>query len=90
MDYTNWIRYESQGSFRLNKTARDIFIRYCPFSRELRDSLANNPLYQNAFGKLELENQKQLKRFQALYSKYEAAGGEINADLKENLQFYQM
>lgn len=90
MDYTNWIRYESQGSFRLNKTARDIFIRYCPFSRELRDSLANNPLYQNAFGKLELENQKQLKRFQALYAKYEAAGGEITADLKENLQFYQM
>lgn len=90
MDYTNWIRYESQGSFRLNKIARDIFIRYCPFSRELRDSLANNPLYQNAFGKLELENQKQLKRLQALYTKYQAAGGEINADLKENLQFYQM
>lgn len=90
MDYTNWIRYESQGSFRLNKMARDIFVRYCPFSRELRDSLANNPLYQNAFGKLELENQKHIKRLQALYTKYQAAGGEINADLNENLRFYQM
>lgn len=90
LDYVNWIKYESQGSFRLNKVTRDILTRYCPFSREIRASLANNPLYQNAFGKLELENKKQTKRLQALYAKYEAAGGEITADLNENLRFYQM
>lgn len=90
LDYVNWIKYESQGSFRLNKVTRDILVRYCPFSREVRDSLVNNPLYQNAFGKLEIENKKNIKRLQALYKKYEEAGGEITADLNENLRFYQM
>lgn len=90
VDYVNWIKYESQGSFRLNKITRDILTHYCPFSREIRASLANNPLYQNAFGKLEIENKKNTKRLQILYNKYEAAGGEITADLNENLRFYQM
>ena len=89
-DYVNWIKYESQGSFRLHKITRDILTRYCPFSREIRASLANNPLYQNAFAKLEMDNKKTIKRLQTLYAKYEAAGGEITADLNENLRFYQM
>lgn len=90
LDYVNWIKYESQGSFRLNKITRDILTRYCPFSREIRSSLTNNPLFQNAFNKLEIENQKKTKRLQTLYKKYEDAGGEITADLNENLKFYQM
>jgi len=40
-DYIGWMKYESQGSFRLNKVARDIFIRYCPFSKEVRQNLAS-------------------------------------------------
>lgn len=90
LDYVNWIKYESQGSFRLNKVTRDILTRYCPFSREIRETLTNNPLYQNAFGKLEIENKKKTSRLQSLYKKYEEAGGEITADLNENLRFYQM
>ncbi|MEY8334155.1 cyclic nucleotide-binding domain-containing protein [Lachnospiraceae bacterium 47-T17] len=90
MDYVNWIKYESQGSFRLHKLTRDILTRYCPFSREIRDSLSGNPLYQNAFSKLEIENQKNIKRLQAVYNKYQAAGGEITADLTENLRYYQL
>lgn len=90
LDYINWIKYESQGSFRLNKLTRDFLTRYCPFSREIRESLSGNPLFQNAFGKLEIENQKNTKRLQALYTKYQAAGGEITADLNENLRYYQL
>ena len=90
MYYVYWINYESQGSFRLNKVTSDILTRYCPFSREIREPLTNNPLYQNAFGKLEIENKKKTSRLQSLYKKYEEAGGEITADLNENLRFYQM
>ncbi|MCD7709471.1 MAG: cyclic nucleotide-binding domain-containing protein [Clostridiales bacterium] len=89
-DYENWIKYESQGSFRLNKVARDILVKYCPFSKEVRQSLASNPLYQSAFTKLDAENRKKTQRWTALYDKYTAAGGEITTDLKENLKFYQL
>jgi hypothetical protein len=89
-DYQNWMKYEAKGSFRLNKVARNILIQYCPFSRPVRQSLKSNPVYQNAFNKLENENKKKESRLTALYEKYEAAGGTVGADLKENLQFCQM
>lgn len=89
-DYQNWMKYESQGSFRLNKVAREIFMRYCPFAKEVRQNLISNPVYQNAFQKLDAENRKKVQRLTALYDKYKAAGGTITADLKDNLKFYQM
>ncbi len=89
-DYIGWMKYESQGSFRLNKVARDIFIRYCPFSKEVRQNLASNPLYQAAFNRLDVENKKREQRLNALYDKYQAAGGVLTADLKENLKFCKM
>lgn len=89
-DYQAWMKYESQGSFRLNKISRDILVRYCPFSKDIRQSLASNPQYQNVFHKLEAENRKKLQRFKTLYDKYEAAGGTITPDMKENLRFFQM
>lgn len=89
-DYQAWMKYESQGSFRLNKVSRDIMARYCPFAKEIRTGLSSNPQYQNAFNRLDAENKRKLQRFTTLYDKYQAAGGTITAALKENLRFYQM
>ena len=88
-DYINWIRYEAMGSVRLNKVARDILARYCPFDKQTRQELSANPMYQNAFAKLERENERKEQRLIAFYEKYKKAGGEITPDLKENLMFYQ-
>ena len=71
-DYQAWMKYESQGSFRLNKVARDILVRYCPFAKDIRQGLATNPQYQNAFHRLDAENRKKLQRFRSVYDKYEA------------------
>lgn len=89
-DYQNWMKYEAKGSFRLNKVARNILIQYCPFSKTIRQSLKTNPVYQNAFNKLEVESKKKEARLTALYEKYEVAGGSVGTELKENLRFYQM
>jgi hypothetical protein len=89
-DYLNWIRYESQGSFRLNKISREILIRHCPFAKAIRTELASNPLYQNAFQRLDVENQKKISRLRAFYQKYESSGGTITAELNDNLSFYEM
>jgi hypothetical protein len=89
-DYQAWMKFESQGSFRLNKISRDILVKYCPFAREVRQNLASNPQYQNTFQKLNAQNQKREQRLVALYAKYEAAGGEITPELKDNLRFCQL
>lgn len=89
-DYISWVKFESKGSFRLNKISRDILVRYCPFAKSVRNELRSNPLYQASITRFETETAKKLQRFNGVYTKYEKAGGVITPELKENLLFYQM
>lgn len=89
-DYVNWLKFEAKGGFRLNKVSRNILVTYCPFAADIRAQLNLNPMYENAFRKLNAENIKAEQRLNTLYDRYEKAGGEITAEFKENLKFYQM
>ncbi len=89
-DYQSWIKYESKGSFRLNKVARDILVRYCPFTKPIREELKANPMYQTSLNRYEIGNAKKVQRIVGVYEKYKKAGGEITPELKDNLLFYQM
>lgn len=44
-DYLAYIKYEANSSPRLNKVAREILFTFCPFSRELREKIGDNPQY---------------------------------------------
>lgn len=89
-DYQSWINYESKGSFRLNKVAREILIVYCPFAKDIRTALKVNPMYQLSIPKFERDQAKKVQRLNALYEKYQKAGGEITEELKENLLYCQL
>ncbi|MBQ9983535.1 MAG: cyclic nucleotide-binding domain-containing protein [Lachnospiraceae bacterium] len=89
-DYINWMKFESKGSFRLNKVTREILSIHCPFVKAIRNELSANPIYQGTITQFESEVAKKLQRFTGVYDKYEKAGGTITAELKENLKFYQM
>ncbi len=89
-DYINWIKYESKGSFRLNKVVREILTMHCPFVKAIRTELKNNPLYQSAIVLFESEHTRKLQRYTALYTKYVKAGGERADELQETVMFYQM
>lgn len=89
-DYINWIKFESKGSFRINRVSRSILIKYCPFSKNIRKELKSNPVYQNGIERFDIETSKKLQRYTALYEKYKKAGGTITPELEENLEFYQM
>lgn len=89
-DYQNWIKYESKGSYRLNKVSREILIAYCPFAKPIREELKGNPMYQSALHKLELNNAKKVQRIQGLYDKYQKSGGKITQELVDNLEYYDL
>ena len=44
-DYLSYIKYESAGSPRLNKVAREILFTFCPFAKEVREKIGENPQY---------------------------------------------
>lgn len=44
-DYLTYIKFESAGSPRLNRLAREILFTFCPFSKEYREKIGDNPQY---------------------------------------------
>ncbi|MDE7435082.1 MAG: cyclic nucleotide-binding domain-containing protein [Lachnospiraceae bacterium] len=90
MDYVNWIKFESNGSYRLNRVARDIIFRYCPFARSYREALAVNPIYQDMIQRFQILRDKKRKLVEGFGTRYEKNGGEMTIELQENLTFYSM
>lgn len=89
-DYQSWIKYESKGSYRLNKISREILVNYCPFAKTIREDLKSNPMYQNALHRYETGNAKKVQRIQGVYDKYQKSGGKITRELVENLEYYEL
>lgn len=89
-DYINWIKYESTGSYRLNKVAREIFSKYCPFSVEYRVMLMENPMFKNAFSKYENSVSEDELKLRKSLKKYKDSGGKINSQMKDTLLLFKM
>jgi len=88
LDYHSWINYEANGLFRINKVARDLFFKHCPFPNAIRASLEDAPLYNAIISRFEMIREKQIKTLNARYTKL-GASGTIHPDLLENLRYYQ-
>ena len=89
-DYQSWVKYESKGSYRLNKVTREIMLSYCPFARTIRTELVTNPMYESALHRYDIMNEKKIQRIQGVYDKYRKAGGEITQELADNLDYYSL
>ncbi|RMH58362.1 MAG: cyclic nucleotide-binding domain-containing protein [Candidatus Hydrogenedentota bacterium] len=63
LDYSDWIKFESQGIQKLNKVSRRIFIEYCPFALPIRKKLRKHPAFRDLLHK---DSNKRLKKRQEL------------------------
>ena len=88
-DYTNWVRYESEGVMKLNKVARAILYRHVPFSKAVRDGLANQPAFSELQNRLTNIRKKKLHELEIKYRKY-GEPGSLPEVLEENLNFYRV
>lgn len=89
-DYILWIKYESNGSIRLNKVARQILATYCPFSKELRAKIANQPIYEEAMRKFNITHQKKAHEMVTRLRALERNGAEITQVIYDTQKFYDM
>lgn len=89
-DYFQWIKYEADGSPRMNSYVRDIMFAYCPFPKEMRERLAENPLYSKAIKKFERDRENKLKRFEKVRENILKANGDPGEDFENNIMFYNM
>jgi len=88
-EYEIWIANESKGNPRLNRVARSIFTRYCPFSKEIRQNLARQPIYSDLISAFNVQRAKKVRELENRYKAYTKSGGTLDPALRENLDFYK-
>ena len=87
-DYVNWMKYESQGSFRLNKVSRRIISEYVPLKEEVRKKMEANPMYRDLFTKSTIMTDRKREKEKIIFDRYVAAGGAITPELEAHLNYY--
>ena len=87
-DYVSWMKFESQGNFRLNKVSRRIIAEYVPFKAEIRKKLEENPMYKELFTKSNIIAARKREKEKALFDRYVAAGGAITPELQAHFTYY--
>ncbi|MBQ7635941.1 MAG: hypothetical protein IJS80_01410 [Lachnospiraceae bacterium] len=88
-DYEQWIKFESQGGMKLNKTSREILALYCPFNKEIRKNLVTQPAFSDALGRFDRETAKKAKELELRYRSLAKAKAEIPEIMQNTLKFYK-
>lgn len=86
-DYITWILFESQGSPRLNKLARQILAAYCPFNKELRSKVGANPMFREIIEKYEIRTQQKVHHLDNVITKIKAGGQDAPEELVNERNF---
>ncbi|MBO4457511.1 MAG: hypothetical protein J5802_07320 [Butyrivibrio sp.] len=86
-DYLSYIKYEASGSLRLNKVAREILFNSCPFSKEIRDALYDNPQYKDLINHYMSHNANVAKPLHNMKIKLEREGMEAPSELTCQLEY---
>ncbi len=86
-DYMIYIRNEAAGSARLNRVARGIVFRYCPFRREKREELRANPLYGDLVEKYNIKLSGKIRLIQVMMQKITKMEEEVPDTIKRQLDY---
>ncbi|MDH5716445.1 MAG: cyclic nucleotide-binding domain-containing protein [Spirochaetia bacterium] len=87
-DYGVYVKFESEGTQRLNKVARKIFTKHVPFSKKYREHLLTLPSYTDMVSKSQNIKKRKAMELEPRYKKYQQSTGELPQELKETLKYY--
>jgi hypothetical protein len=89
-DYEIWIKYEQKGNIRLNKVARNILFKNCPFNKNIRERLLSQPIFNNMITTFNNIRGKKYESIKRRYNKLLGSNLSEHPELVENLEFYDM
>lgn len=73
----------------MNKVAREILATYCPFSKDIRQKIGAQPLYEEAMARYKREKLKKIKELDLRYRGLENNKIEIVQEMKDTMAYYR-
>lgn len=89
IDYEAWINYESKGAIKLNKVVREIMATYCPFSKNIRDQLIIQPIFEEAFARFIRNRLKKIRETEGRHRMLQKDNIEITREMEDTLRYYK-
>lgn len=89
IDYEQWINYEALGAIKLNKPVREIMATYCPFSKELREKLRLQPIFEDAMARYFRDKLKKTREVEGRYRLLQKDKIELTSELVDTLNYYK-
>ncbi len=89
MDYEMWMKNEVNGAMKLNKVAREIMATYCPFDKQIRAQLAQQPAFEEAMARQKRENAKKLRETELRHFALTKNGIELPQELIDTMAYYK-
>ncbi len=89
IDYELWINYEAMGAIKLNKPVREIMATYCPFSKEIREQIKMQPLFDEAMARYYREKQKKVREMEGRIRLLQRDNIEIPQEISDTLVYHR-
>lgn len=88
IDYENWIKHEAHGGIILSKPVREIMATYCPFAKDLRDAVAEQPLFRDAMTRYNREKGKKIKEYDLKFRVWNKDSVVVPEEIIKTRDFY--
>ncbi len=88
VDYENWMKHESKGGLLLSKPVREILATYCPFAKDIREKLGEQPMYRDAMAKYYRERGKKAKEYDLKFKVWNKDGIDVPPEIVETKDYY--
>jgi hypothetical protein len=89
IDYELWLNYEAMGAIKLNKPVREILATYCPFSREIREQVKLQPLFEEAMARYYRDKLKKVREIEGRVRLLQKENIEPPVELTDTLIYYR-
>ena len=89
MDYELWMKNEVNGAMKLNKVAREILATYCPFEKNIRAQLVQQPAFEEAMARQKRENARKLREVELRQFALTKNGIELPQELIDTMAYYK-
>jgi len=88
-DYSQWIRFESKGTMKINRVVRAIFYRHVPFSKEIREVVKTQPAFAEFHTRFTNIRRKRLTELENRWKKY-GDKETLPPALRETLRYFSI
>ena len=89
-DYILWVRFEKNGIMKMNNVSRDLFYRFIPFRKEVRERLERMPAFSESAIRFKNIRKRTFDNFERKFRKYTDETGALSEDIQKYMNYLQM